>query len=120
MVYLKCSKNLTLSARPSLEFTAFCEWSATGLHGAQLLKHTEHVLCIAATVLFCGIARCNGGGILLRNLARTVGLPRGAKVGLDADEDTSCSRLGMPCASSPPSPGAGVSGCFGPFRDKFS
>jgi hypothetical protein len=26
MVYLKCSKNLALSARPSLEFTAFCSY----------------------------------------------------------------------------------------------
>ena len=110
MVYLKCSKNLILSARPSLEVTAFCEWSATGLHGARSLKHTEHVLCIAATVSFCGIAKRNGGGILLRNLARTFGRPRGAKAGLDEDEDTSCSRLGMPWASSPPSPVAGVSG----------
>jgi hypothetical protein len=61
-------------------------------------------LCIAATALFCGIAKRSGGGCLFRNLARIVGLPRGAKVGLDELEDASGSRLGMPCEFSPPSP----------------
>jgi hypothetical protein len=73
-----------------------------------LWKHselTEHVLCIAATALFCGIAKRNGGGGLFRNLARTVGLPRGAKVGLDElEDDASRSRLGTLGESSPPSP----------------
>lgn len=68
------------------------------------MEITEQVLCIAVTAFFCGIANCNGGGSLFRNLARTVGLPRGAKVGLDELEEASRSRLGRPRASSLPSP----------------
>jgi len=66
---------------------------------------TEHVLCIAATALFCGFASRNGGGNLCRNLDRIVGLPRGANEGLKDREDASASsRLGTPVESSPPSP----------------
>jgi hypothetical protein len=59
---------------------------------------------MAATVLFWGIANRKGGGSLLRNFSRAMGLPRGANEGLEEVEGGSGSRLEMPWESSPPSP----------------
>lgn len=64
---------------------------------------------MAATALFWGIASRRGGGRFCRNLGLTIGLPRGAKDGLDVVEDNSASWFGVPSGSSPPSPASQIS-----------
>lgn len=60
---------------------------------------------MAATALLWGMERWSGGGILFRNLERTVGLPRGANDGLEGADENSRSSLGDSCRSFSPSPG---------------
>lgn len=66
---------------------------------------TEQVLCSNATAFFGGIASRSGGGSFCRNLSLAVGLPRGAKDGLNNFGDASCPGLLEALDEpSPPSP----------------
>jgi len=90
MVYRKRSRNLVLSARPSLELIALLKCGQRQFpHTKILYQLTEYVFCKVATAWLCGIDNRSGGGILFRSFNRTFGLPRGAKEGLEELEDAS-------------------------------